>query len=64
AGPAAVQAAARARRRGSVVVVLDATGAASEDEGPAGATVVRCSGPNGFATAWAGHVGARARTGS
>jgi len=64
AGPAAVQAAARARRKGSVVVVLDADGAASDVQGAAGATVVRCSGSNGFAAAWAGHVGTRARTGS
>lgn len=62
AGPAAVQAAARARRRGSVVVVLDADGAAPEALGATGATVVRCSGSNGFAAAWAGHVGTRART--
>ncbi len=64
AGPAAVQAAARARRRGSVVVVLDADGPTSEVTGAAGATVVRCTGPDGFAAAWAGHVGTWTRTGS
>ena len=59
AGPAAVDLATRARRRGAVVVVLD------DRSGPTrpaqGATVVRCSGHNGFAAAWSASLGASVR---
>jgi len=62
AGPGAIVLAARARRgqRGAVVVVFDDRGRASAPA-PAGATVVRCAGPNAFRAAWAAQVGS-ART--
>jgi len=58
AGPGAIVLAARARRgqRGAIVVVFDDRSRAS-DPAPAGATVVRCAGQNGFQAAWAAKVG-------
>ena len=58
AGPGAVELAARARRgrRGAVVVVFEER-AGSAAPAPAGATVVRFSGQNGFAAAWAASIG-------
>ncbi len=58
AGPSAVDLAARARRgrRGAVVVVFEER-SGSAARAPAGATVVRFSGQNGFAPAWAASIG-------
>lgn len=58
AGSGAVEVAARARRsrRGAVVVVLEDRSGKGQPP-PAGATVVRCAGTNGFAAAWGATFG-------